>query len=135
MVPLLAGTAIYNPVLNMLTIKQVVRGSEKEPMSYAKILSQNHLRTFTLGYTAAVMRNFFLAFAFIPSIVGSDMQSMQALFGMGALLLSHPFEVARVLIVDGEKNHITGRTMATLQSLYKVEGIAGLYKGFVPRTI
>ena len=54
---------------------------------------------------------------------------------MGAILLSHPFEVARVLIVNGETNHITGRTIATLRTLYQNEGVAGLYKGFIPRAI
>ena len=57
------------------------------------------------------------------------------LFGFGAILASHPFEVARVLIVNGETSHITGRTYATLQTLYTNEGIAGLYKGFIPRAI
>ena len=57
------------------------------------------------------------------------------IFGLGAIVASHPFEVARVLIVNGETSHITGRTYATLQTLYSTEGIAGLYKGFIPRTL
>lgn len=50
---------------------------------------------------------------------------------MGAILISHPFEVARVLIV----NNGEGRLDATLKSLYQNEGVAGLYRGFIPRTI
>ena len=50
-------------------------------------------------------------------------------------MASHPLEVARVLIVNSDTAHITGRTYATLQTLYSNEGIAGLYKGFIPRTL
>jgi len=39
--------------------------------------------------------------------------------------------VARVLIV----NNGSGSLDATLKSLYANEGIAGLYRGFIPRTI
>ena len=60
---------------------------------------------------------------------------MHLTFATGAILASHPFEVARVLIVNGEKSHITGRTIATLRTLYQNEGVAGLYKGFIPRAI
>jgi Mitochondrial carrier protein len=56
---------------------------------------------------------------------------MQGVFAMGAILVSHPFEVARVLIV----NNGEGSVGATLKSLYQVEGVAGLYRGFVPRSI
>ena len=65
----------------------------------------------------------------------TDYEPAQFLFGLGALLVSHPFEVARVLIVNGEKSRPIGSTVATLQSLYAAEGIAGLYKGYIPRTI
>lgn len=57
------------------------------------------------------------------------------MFATGAILASHPFEVARVLIVNGETKHITGRTIATLRTLYQNEGVAGLYKGFIPRAL
>lgn len=30
---------------------------------------------------------------------------------------------------------MVGSTIQTLQSVYSAEGVAGLYKGFVPRTI
>ena len=132
---LVVGTGMCNPILNLQTWKQVVRGPEVEPQSYATIWRQNPLRTVTLGYTAHLARNFALAAAFIPALAGSDMESLHVVFGMGALLLSHPFEVARVLIVDREKSHATGRALATIRSLYINEGIAGLYKGFIPRTI
>jgi len=53
------------------------------------------------------------------------------LFALGAVAVSHPFEVARVLVVKNEG----GRTIPTLTALYQAEGIAGLYKGFVPRSL
>jgi len=30
---------------------------------------------------------------------------------------------------------MVGSTLSTLQNLYAAEGVAGLYKGFIPRTI
>ena len=56
-------------------------------------------------------------------------------FGLGAITVSHPFEVARVLILNSESASLTGSAHATLISLYRSEGIAGLYKGFIPRTL
>lgn len=57
------------------------------------------------------------------------------MFAMGAVLVSHPFEVARVLIVCQEKNRMIGSTLQTLQSVYANEGVAGLYRGLIPRSI
>ena len=39
------------------------------------------------------------------------------------------------MIVDGQKHHMTGQCFKTLQGLYMAEGIAGLYRGFVPRAL
>ena len=47
------------------------------------------------------------------------------------MALSHPFEVARVLIV----NNGSGMMVATLKDLVASKGIAGLYAGFIPRTM
>ena len=89
----------------------------------------------TLGYTAALMRNAFLMTAFLPKTLGNESLLVDAGFAFGAILASHPFEVARVLIVCQEQNRMIGSTLGTLQSLYSAEGVAGLYKGFTPRTI
>ena len=56
---------------------------------------------------------------------------MKGAFALTALLASHPFEVARVLIV----NHESGELRATLRSLWQSEGLVGLYRGFVPRAL
>ena len=50
---------------------------------------------------------------------------------IGAVALSHPFEVARVLAV----NNGGGYTHATLRELIASKGVAGLFAGFIPRTI
>ena len=89
----------------------------------------------TLGYTAALCRNALLMTAFLPKALGNEWMPMDAGFAFGAIVLSHPFEVARVLIVCQEKNRMVGSTLQTLQAVYAAEGVAGLYKGFIPRTI
>ena len=85
----------------------------------------------TLGVTAHIFRNFALSLAIVPREYGSNYEPVQALYALGAILISHPFEVARVLIV----NNGSGSLDATLKSLYASEGIAGLYRGFIPRAI
>ena len=85
----------------------------------------------TLGATAHIFRNFALSLAIVPREYGSNYEPVQALYALGAILISHPFEVARVLIV----NNGSGSLDATLKSLYASEGIAGLYRGLIPRAI
>ena len=89
----------------------------------------------TLGYTAALARNACLMMAFLPKTLGNEWVPMDAGFALGAVALSHPFEVARVLIVCQEQNRMIGSTISTLQGVYGAEGAAGLFKGFIPRTI
>ena len=89
----------------------------------------------TLGYTAALARNACIMTAFLPKTLGNESIAVDFGFAFGAMLLSHPFEVARVLIVCQEQNRMIGSTVSTLQSVYSAEGVAGLYKGLVPRTI
>ena len=129
------ATALLNPIANLQMMKQVVRGPEVEPKSYMQLFKESGMKILTRGYTAHLARNYLMMTAFIPAVNGSDLQLMHAVFGLGALMISHPFEVARVMIVNGETSHITGRTYATLRTLYTNEGIAGLYKGFIPRTV
>ena len=100
-----------------------------------QLFRESGFKILTRGYTAHLAKNYLLALAFVPSFIGSDDQLSQAVFALGAIMVSHPFEVARVLIVNGETSHITGRTYATLRTLYTNEGVAGLYKGFIPRTL
>jgi hypothetical protein len=57
------------------------------------------------------------------------------LYGAGAILLSHPFEVARVIIQNDNRAGMCGNTYKTLTSLYSTEGLTSLYRGLVPRMI
>ena len=82
--------------MNMATIA--------EP-SYKQVISNwgaNLPKLVTLGYTAALLRNTCLMTAFLPRALGNEWLPMDAGFAFGAILLSHPFEVARVLIVCQE---------------------------------
>ena len=106
--------------------------------SYRQVIANwgaNLPKLVSLGYTAALLRNSCLMSAFLPRALGNEWIPMDAGFAFGAILLSHPFEVARVLIVCQEQNRMVGSTLSTLQSVYAAEGVAGLYKGFIPRSI
>ena len=93
--------------------------SELAPRAYMDLAkSTGVLRLFTLGYTAHLARNLFLGVNFMPSEYGSGYQPLNAFFALGAVLLSHPFEVARTLIVHQEGTSLTGNCMSTLRALY-----------------
>ena len=85
----------------------------------------------TLGLVPHIIRNFSMSLGLTPKEMGSSNELLMATYALGATLISHPFEVARVMIVQAEQ----GKTMATLRALYQAEGIAGLYRGFIPRAI
>ena len=129
------ATVVMNPLINLSTMKQIFRGAGSTPLTYSQLASEaGMVRVFTLGITAHLVRNALL-WQTISLYDQTSFEPAQLLFGIGALLVSHPFEVARVLIVNGEKSGMFGSTNATLRTLYASEGIAGLYKGFIPRTI
>ena len=68
-------------------------------------------KLFTLGLGAHVCRNFAMSLAFLPRQAGSEDFSVQALYGLGAILASHPFEVARVLIIKHDGEHLMRATL------------------------
>ena len=72
------------------------------------------LRLYALGAPALILRNVAMMIGFFPSQMGSSDQWSWATFALGGVLVSHPFEVARTLIVAHEKSHFTGRTFRTL---------------------
>ena len=120
-----------------MTQRQVINTATFAEPNYRQIMSNfaNVPKLFTLGYTAALTRNAILMTAFLPKTLGNEWMPMDAGFALGAVALSHPFEVARVLIVCKEQNRMVGSTISTLQNLYAAEGAAGLFRGFIPRTI
>ena len=136
-IKLLACTTLTQPLNILMTQRQVINTATFAEPSYRQVMSNfgNVPKLITLGYTAALTRNALLMTAFLPKTLGNEWMPMDAGFALGAVALSHPFEVARVLIVCKEQNRMIGSTISTLQNLYAAEGAAGLFRGFVPRTI
>jgi len=137
-VKLLLCTTLSQPFNNLMTQRQVINSANFAEPSYSQIQKNfgvNLPKLVTLGYSAAFLRNFCLMTAFLPKTLGNEWMPLDAGFALGAVLLSHPFEVARVLIVCQEQNRMIGSTIQTLQGVYSAEGVAGLYKGFIPRTL
>jgi hypothetical protein len=60
------------------------------------------------------MRNALMMTTFLPKTLGNEWLPMDFGFAFGAVLISHPFEVARVLIVCQEKERTCGSTFSTL---------------------
>lgn len=94
-------------------------------------------KLFTLGLIPMVGRNFLMTFGYLPTMLGQTYSPMNLLYVLGGILLSHPFEVARVII---QYNGATTKGMfgdfrGVLRGLYASEGIAGLYRGAVPRAL
>ena len=127
------------PLSTPMTQRQAINTGNFAESSYASIRENfkatNIAKLVTLGFSAALLRNLCLLTAVLPKSQGNESLVVDAGFAAGAVLVSHPFEVARVLIVCQEKNRFMGSTFSTLQSLYGAEGIAGLYRGFVPRAV
>ena len=129
------GTALTNWLDVMVTRRAMIKSTAdfEGPTSYARMLAgpKTLMNTFTLGLVPALARNFFMCAALSPQSFGAQNELFTGMFALGAVAISHPFEVARVLIVNNEG----GSVRATLKALYNSEGVAGLYKGFIPRAL
>ena len=68
-----------------------------------------------------------------PSKAGIADDTSSVVLAIGAITLSHPFEVARVHQQYNMSMSLDFRS--TLSTLYAKEGVAGLYRGLIPRTI
>lgn len=91
---------------------------------------------FTLGLIPSLAKNVLVCAGFVPSFIGQDSTPITAAYALGGILMSHPFEVARVIIQhNGAASGLWGDSLKILRGLYATEGIAGLYRGAVPRTI
>lgn len=62
---------------------------------------------------------------------------MTGTFSLAGVLLSHPFEVARVIIQHNgsQSGAKVESARKIIRSIYAQEGVAGLYRGVVPRTL
>lgn len=100
----LVGTTAVNWLDNLVTLKQIWKSDK--PIAYSQLVkekwgAQGTVKVFTMGLPAAMLRNSMYAVAFLPRWQGNDWIAADLLFTMGAILLSHPFEAARVLMVNG----------------------------------
>lgn len=68
-----------------------------------------------------------------PSYNGFDSAALNFLFCSAAITLSHPFEVARVIIQCENGKGMFGKSFKIMKSIFDSEGLTGLYRGFVPR--
>ena len=85
-----------------MTHKQVINSTTFAEPSYRGVMANwgsNIPKLVTLGFTAALCRNALMMTAFLPRTLGNDWIPMDAGFAIGAFVVSHPFEVARVMIV------------------------------------
>ena len=93
-------------------------------------------RLFTLGLVPSFARNVLVSAGFLPGFLGHDYSPLSVVYALGGILLSHPFEVSRVILQhNGAKSGMFGDSLGVLRGLYASEGLAGLYRGAVPRTI
>ena len=129
------GTGMCNVFANMMTKKQLINSAAEfeTPASYMSMFKGPTAiaRMVTLGFVPHVLRNLVMCIGCMPKGLGSNDELLMGVFATGAVLCSHPFEVARILMLKNDG----GRMMPTLQSLYNVEGVAGLFKGFIPRSL
>ena len=101
-IKLLLCTTVCQPLNTLMTHRQVINTANIAEPTYQGIIANwgaNVPKLVTLGYTAALLRNTLLMTAFMPRAFGNEWLPMDAGFAFGAILLSHPFEVARVMIV------------------------------------
>ena len=128
------GTTLLNSLAVMQTRRQILCSETlQNPLSYGKQLAGPSaiMSAATLGLAPHLLRNLCMCVAFAPQDMGSKNEGLTALYALGACLLSHPWEVARVMIVHNGG----GKTTSTLSALFEAEGVAGIYRGFIPRTL
>ena len=128
-------TTISNPLSILQVHKQAFHNSVTK--SYREIMSEVGVsRMFTLGLIPSLNRNILVCSGFIPSFLGQAYSPISVVYALGGILLSHPFEVARVIIQhNAAGKDMFGHSIRVMRGLWASEGIAGLYRGAVPRTI
>ena len=129
---------VSNPLQIVMIHKQVMNGSI-ESKTYKQILREtmkgNPVRLFTLGIIPSIIRNITICTGFLPAFQGITYTPVTFIYALGGILLSHPFEVARVMIQHQEKSRMFGKSFKVIRGIYATEGLSGLYRGCVPRTI
>jgi hypothetical protein len=131
------GGVAMSVLLNPFSILQVHKQAfhNNVTKSYSQIANEVGVgRMFTLGLIPSVARNVLVCAGFVPSFLGQSYSAVSVAYALGGILLSHPFEVARVILQHNGQG-MCGESMKVLRGLYAQEGIAGIYRGAVPRTI
>ena len=83
------------------------------------------MRLITLGMFANFFKHSSLtASAVLPHLLGEFDMFQLGFISTLSIMISHPFEVARVLIVfDNDPKYRFGRVFGTIQDIYKKEGL------------
>ena len=86
---------IQQPFNVLMVQKQVVQSSAPAP-NYGSIVAKMNAKLAMLGLVPTIMRNFILLLGLQPSKHGLSNEYAAGLLALGAITMSHPFEVARV---------------------------------------
>mmetsp|Transcript_8268 Transcript_8268/g.7675 ORF Transcript_8268/g.7675 Transcript_8268/m.7675 type:complete len:136 (-) Transcript_8268:155-562(-) len=125
----------------MLVRKQAIanHASVHKPLTYLELLKDssgfNPLRLFTLGMIPAFVRNSILGAAVLTGDHGVCYTPFNSILVLGALALSHPFELAKIKCQYEHGNSLFGPSWNILKEAYGREGLGGLYRGFIPRAM
>ena len=134
----LMGSFLANP-LQVLTVRRqvITQSHDIKPYkdSFKELMKGSRIRPFTLGVIPTMIRNTILALGFQPALNGFNQTSVSLLYALGGILLSHPFEVARVHLQTQESSSTFGHSFKMMRGIYAIEGLGGLYRGAVPRVI
>lgn len=133
------GAVVLSVLANPFSILQVHKQAfhNSQTKSYQQIISEVGAgRMFTLGLVPSIARNVLVCAGFVPSFLGQSYSTMSVAYALGGILLSHPFEVARVILQhNGAQAGMFGDSLRVMRGLMETEGLTGLYRGAVPRTI
>jgi len=95
------GAFVISIACNPFSILQVHKQSFHNSVtkSYRQIISEvGPARMLTLGLIPSLARNVLVCAGFVPSFLGQSYSPISVVYALGGILLSHPFEVARVIL-------------------------------------
>ena len=123
--------ALLNPLFVMQTKMQIVASEQVSQLSYAQVMKNLNVKMLYLGVGANFCSNAAISAGFYPMWTGMNDYATHGIAAVAGCIFSHPFEVARAMIV----NNGSGNALLTLKDLFMAEGVSGLFRGFVPRTL
>jgi hypothetical protein len=120
---------LLNP-FSIMNARKMIWGNDK-PI-FLQLSEVSMMRWFTLGVVPNALKWAFLATSQIPSWGGIQVGPAHLLSTVFAIVLSHPFEQARLMMQSGLWK---GTSFAYISRQWDRDGLNGLTKGFVPRTL